>query len=214
MDWETVTIKTPAGRFETIPARTKVWAAGVEASPLARLLAAAIGAELDRAGRITVGRDLTLPGHPEVFAIGDMNRVDDGAGGVQAWPGVAQTAIQQGRYAAAAVAGRLHGTPPAAPFEYDDKGSLATIGRGHAVADIKGARFAGPPAWFAWLLIHLFALIGFENRMIVFVRWTLSFLGRGRGQRLMTGESVAADYEEGANDALPQPLTARTPAPS
>jgi NADH dehydrogenase len=195
MDWETVTVKTPDGRLETIPARTKVWAAGVEASPLARALAAAIGAEVDRAGRITVNPDLTLPGHAEVFAIGDMNRVANGAGGVQAWPGVAQTAIQEGRYAAAVIGDRLEGSPPAAPFDYHDKGSLATIGRWHAVADLKGVRFAGAPAWLAWLLIHLFALVGFENRMIVFARWTLSVLGRGRGQRLMTGESVAADYE-------------------
>jgi NADH dehydrogenase len=195
-----VTVTTPAGTVETIPARTKVWAAGVEASPLARSLADSIGAPVDRAGRITVNPNLTLPDYADVFAIGDMNRVADGDGGVQPWPGVAQTAIQQGRYASAVIASRLAGTPQAAPFDYKDKGSLATIGRWHAVADINGARFAGPPAWLAWLLIHLAALIGFENRLIVFTRWALSLVGRTRSQRLMTGESVAADYEQGGFD--------------
>jgi NADH dehydrogenase len=205
MDWESVTVTVRGEATERIPARTKIWAAGVQASPLARELAGATGADADRAGRITVSPDLTLPGHPEVFVIGDMNRVSDGAGGLQPWPGVAQPAIQEGRYAAAAISARLRGEPSTEPFRYNDKGSLATIGRYHAVADIRGVRFAGVPAWLTWLLIHLLFLVGLQNRFVVFVRWTLSFVSRSRAQRLMTGESVAADYE---HTVIPQPPSA------
>jgi NADH dehydrogenase len=198
MDWESVTVKFGSGETQAIPARTKIWAAGVQASPLAGALASACGAPVDRAGRITVEPDLTLPGHPEVFVIGDMNRVSDGAGGLQPWPGVAQPAIQEGRFAAAAVTARAGGTPATAPFAFVDKGNLATIGRLHAVADIRGIEFGGAPAWLTWLFIHLLFLVGMENRLVVFTRWALSFVSRGRGQRLMTGESVAADFEQTA----------------
>jgi NADH dehydrogenase len=191
MDWESVTVTARGGEPERIPARTKIWAAGVQASPLAAALASAVGAGVDRAGRITVEPDLTLPGHPEVFVIGDMNRVSDGSGGHQPWPGVAQPAIQEGRYAAAAILGQTAG-----PFRYLDKGSLATIGRLHAVADIRGLRFAGAPAWLAWLFVHILFLVGMQNRLVVFIRWALSFVSRSRAQRLMTGESVAADFEQ------------------
>jgi NADH dehydrogenase len=195
MDWESVTVKVRGGDPERIPARTKIWAAGVQASPLAKALASATGAEVDRAGRITVEADLTLPGHPEVFVIGDMNRVSDGAGGQQPWPGVAQPAIQEGRYAAAAIQGRLEGEPAPPPFRYNDKGNLATIGRLHAVADIRGLQFGGAPAWLTWLFVHILFLVGMQNRFVVFIRWSLSFLSRSRAQRLMTGESIAADFE-------------------
>jgi NADH dehydrogenase len=124
-----------------------------------------------------------------------MNRVSDGAGGLQPWPGVAQPAMQEGRYAAGVIRGRLDGQPPKAPFTYRDKGSLATIGRLHAVADIKGRQFAGAPAWLTWMFVHILFLIGLHNRVVVLVRWALSFLSRGRAQRLMTGDSVVADYE-------------------
>jgi NADH dehydrogenase len=196
MDWESVTVRVRGGEPQRIAARTKIWAAGVEASPLARMLADATAAGVDRAGRITVEPDLTLPGHPEVFAIGDMNRVSDGAGGLQPWPGVAQPAIQQGRYAAAAVIARIGGERVERPFRDTDKGSLATIGRLHAVADIRGFQFSGAPAWLTWLFIHILFLVGLENRLAVLSRWAISFVSRGRGQRLMTGESVAADFEQ------------------
>ncbi|HEX4108310.1 MAG TPA: FAD-dependent oxidoreductase [Solirubrobacteraceae bacterium] len=195
MDWESVTVLADGGEPEQIPARTKIWAAGVQASPLSEALAQATGADLDRSGRVTVAPDLTLPGHPEVFVIGDMNRVSDGAGGVQPWPGVAQPAMQEGRYAAAAIQGRLDGHPPRAPFTYRDKGSLATIGRLEAVADVGGHQFGGAPAWLTWIFVHILFLAGLQNRTVVLLRWVLSFLSRGRAQRLMTGESVAADYE-------------------
>ncbi len=200
VDEHGVTI-TPAGggEPERIEARTIVWAAGVSASPLATVLAEASGAELDRAGRITVQPDLTLPGHPEVFALGDMVRVSDGAGGQIPLPGVAPAAMQQGRYAAAVIRARLTGSPPPGPFTYTDKGNLATIGRRRAVGEIRGIRLSGTIAWLGWLFIHLFYLTGLQNRVIVFIRWTVSFLTHGRGARLITG---------GAEDPVSSPSSA------
>ena len=142
----------------------------------------------DRAGRVTVEPDLTLPGHPEVIALGDMVRVKSTDGGVQDLPGVAPVAMQQGRYAAASVKRRLRGRR-VKPFRYIDKGNLATIGRARAVAEIKGLHFGGPVAWLLWLGIHIFYLIGFQNRFLVLTRWLFSFLTRGRGARLITGET-------------------------
>lgn len=188
IDDEGVTLSTGGGGTERVDARTVVWAAGVAASPLARVLSEATGAELDRAGRVTVEPDLTLPGHPEVFALGDMVRVADGAGGVQPLPGVAPTAMQQGRYVARAVAARVTGRTPPPPFRYTDKGNIATIGRLRAVGVLKGVRLKGLPAWLGWLLVHLFYLTGLQNRLLVLTRWTFSFLTRGRGARLITGE--------------------------
>jgi NADH dehydrogenase len=174
---------------ERIPSRTVIWAAGVTASGLARKLAQLTGAESDRAGRVTVEPDLTLPGHPEVFAFGDMVRVRNGAGGSTVFPGVAPVAMQQGRYVGKVVRDRLRSrlTPP---FRYRDKGNLATIGRGAAVADIKGLKLSGLLAWITWLVVHLFYLIGFQNRVLVFIRWTVSFFTHGRGARLITGQNV------------------------
>jgi NADH:quinone reductase (non-electrogenic) len=180
IDGESVTISDPAGATERIPTRTVIWAAGVNASPLAGRLAELSGAELDRAGRIAVEPDLTLPGHPEVFAVGDMVRV----AGV-ALPGVAPVAMQQGRYAARVVRARLEGKTTK-PFRYRDKGNLATIGRAAAVADIKGLQLSGFLAWATWLLVHLFYLIGFQNRLLVLIRWSISFVTHGRGARLIT----------------------------
>ena len=142
------------------------------------------GAELDRAGRIAVESDLTLPGHPEVMALGDMVRVKDAHGNVATLPGVAPVAMQQGRYAAKLVRERLRGreTPP---FRYRDKGNLATIGRSRAVADVKGLHFSGFLAWVLWLGLHLFYLIGFQNRLVVLTRWTFSYFTRGRGARVI-----------------------------
>jgi NADH:ubiquinone reductase (H+-translocating) len=202
IDAESVTVKPRDGAAVRIGARTKIWAAGVQASPLARALASAAGAEPDRAGRVTVEPDLTLPGHPEVFVIGDMNRVSDGRGGVQPWPGIAQPAIQEGRYAAAAALARSDGQPSPPPFRYDDKGSLATIGRLSAVADIRGVRFAGAPAWLAWLFVHVLFLIGLENRLAVLSRWAISFVSHGRGQLLITGEEPP-DHAKPAADSNP-----------
>jgi NADH dehydrogenase len=190
IDDEGVTLLATPGARERVPARTTIWAAGVGASPLAGKLARATGAELDRTGRITVEPDLSLPGHPEVLALGDMVRVTTD-GEARALPGIAPAAMQQGRYAARLVRDRLRGaaTPP---FRYVDKGNLATIGRARAVAELGGLRLSGLPAWLTWLAIHLFYLIGFQNRMLVLTRWAISFLTRGRGARLIVHDERAA----------------------
>jgi NADH dehydrogenase len=174
------------GDEEHIPARTVIWAAGVTAAGLAGKLAELTGAERDRAGRVTVEPDLTLPGHPEVFALGDMVRVRGEGGSSEPLPGVAPVAMQQGRYAARVVRARLR-FRQAGPFHYRDKGNLATIGRAAAVADIKGLKLSGFPAWLTWLLVHLWYLVGFQNRLLVIIRWGFSFLTHGRGARLITG---------------------------
>jgi NADH dehydrogenase len=186
IDRESVTIGG-GDEDEIVPARTIVWAAGVVASELAAALARESGAELDRAGRLAVGPDLTVPGHPEVIALGDMVQVHDVEGRSVELPGLAPVAMQQGRYAARAIAQRLHGRTPS-PFRYRDKGNLATIGRAKAVADVKGLQLSGLIAWLTWLFVHLFYLIGLQNRLLVFIRWTSSFVTRGRGARLITGE--------------------------
>jgi NADH:ubiquinone reductase (H+-translocating) len=181
---DSVAIRGPDGEAERIDAHTVVWAAGVTASELAALLAREAGLEVDRAGRVTVGPDLTLRGHPEVLALGDMVRVQARDGTLATLPAVAPVAMQQGRYAARAIAKRVEGETPG-PFRYVDKGNLATIGRSKAVADVKGVHLAGFPAWLVWLFVHLFYLIGFQNRLLVFLRWTISFLTHGRGARLI-----------------------------
>jgi NADH:ubiquinone reductase (H+-translocating) len=184
IDGRSVTIVRD-GENEIVPTRTVLWAAGVVASELAGVLAAAAEGELDRVGRLTVESDLTVHGHPEVMAIGDMVRVRDATGEPQLLPGLAPVAMQQGRYAARAIRNRLDGKQPP-PFRYRDKGNLATIGRARAVADIRGLQLSGFLAWLTWLFVHLFYLIGLQNRLLVFTRWTFSFATRGRGARLIT----------------------------
>jgi NADH dehydrogenase len=176
-----VEVRNRDGETERIACRTIVWAAGVTASPLARELAAASDSDVDPAGRVLVERDLTVRGRPEVLAIGDMSRVV----GDQALPGIAPVAMQEGRYAGRLIADRLAGrrTPP---FRYRDKGNLATIGRARAVADLGALRVGGFTAWVIWLVVHLFYLIGFQNRAVVVVRWAYNFLTRGRSGRLVT----------------------------
>ena len=189
IDGESVSISDGAGNTQRIPARTVIWAAGVTASKLARRLGELTGAELDRAGRVGVEADLTLPGHPEVFALGDMVRVRGADGAFVTYPGVAPVAMQQGRYVGGVVHARLQ-SRETSPFHYHDKGNLATIGRGAAVADIKRLRLSGFPAWLTWLVVHLWYLVGFENRILVFIRWWFSFITHGRGARLITGASA------------------------
>ena len=184
IDGESVTISDRAGEIEQIATHTVVWAAGVTASTLAGRLAELSGADRDKAGRVTVEPDLTLPGHHEVFAIGDMVRVR-GADGALDLPGVAPVAMQQGRYAAHVIRARLEGKTTS-PFHYRDKGNLATIGRASAVADIHGLQLSGFLAWATWLVVHLFYLIGFQNRLLVLIRWSISFVTHGRGARLIT----------------------------
>jgi NADH dehydrogenase len=149
------------------------------------VLAEQSGAELDRAGRIKVQPDLTLPGHPEVFVVGDMIALDD-------LPGVAQVAIQGGRYVAGQLRARLGGKPDSAPFTYHDKGSMATISRFNAVASIGRLRLSGFAAWLMWLVVHLFYLIGFKNRLTTLLHWAVSFVGRGRSERTVTEQQIFA----------------------
>jgi len=168
-----------------IEAMTKVWAAGVQASGLGGLIADQSGADTDRAGRVTVGTDLTVPGHPEVFVVGDMI---GGAG----LPGVAQVAIQGGRYAAATITRRLDGAPPQGPFRYRDKGSMATIARFSAVTSIGPLRFGGFAAWLLWLGVHIAYLVGFKHRVTTLLHWAITFLGRGRAERTITEQQIFA----------------------
>jgi NADH dehydrogenase len=176
---------------ERIPTRTVLWAAGVQASPLGRRLAAATGAELDRAGRVVVQPDLTLAGHPEILVIGDLGHYRDERG--QPLPGVAPVAIQQGSYAARLIQARVSAarrslelTPP--PFLYRDYGSMATIGRAAAVADFGLLRFGGYLAWLLWLFVHLMYLVEFQNRVLVFLQWAWNYVTWNRSARLITGE--------------------------
>jgi NADH dehydrogenase len=172
-------------RLRRIEAATKVWAAGVEASPLGRMVAEPAGAPIDRAGRVQVGPDCTLLGHPEVFVVGDLMSLDG-------LPGVAQVAIQSGRHVAQTIVRRLHGDSRERPFRYRDKGTMATISRFHAIVSIGRVRMSGIVAWVMWLAVHLIALTGFKNRAAVGCNWAVAFLGRGRLQRAITTQQVFA----------------------
>ena len=191
-----VTLNGLDGGADRIASRVVVWAAGVTASGLAGRLAELTGAERDHAGRVTVESDLTLTGHPEVFAIGDMVRVRDANDEPVVLPGVAPVAMQQGRHAAGVVRARLRGREHG-PFRYRDKGNLATIGRATAVADIRRLRISGLLAWATWLVVHLWYLIGFQNRLLVLIRWSFSFATHGRGARLITVASTTSQQRDG-----------------
>jgi NADH dehydrogenase len=168
-----------------IDARTTIWAAGVQASPLARLLAEASGATVDRAGRIAVLPDLSLPGHPEVFAVGDMASLDK-------LPGVAEVAMQGGLHAANTVLRRLKGEPTKA-FRYRDLGSVATIGRFRAIVSVKGIHLSGVPGWVVWMFVHLAFLTGFGNRLTTMLKWLRSMIGRGRAEREFSTAHTGGD---------------------
>lgn len=185
---------------ERIPAAVILWAAGVAASPLGRKL----GAPVDRAGRVLVQPDLSIPNHPEVFVIGDLAALQDEKG--KMLPGVAQVAIQQGDWVAETIGRDLENQPRRA-FHYHDKGSLATIGRAAAVAQFPGFSLSGYFAWLAWLFIHILFLIGFRNRLQVMIQWAWSYLTYERGARLITGSDDLPGWTEndraaGADDKL------------
>ncbi len=197
VDDHSVTVEVTGGGTEQIPTRTVLWAAGILVTPFVAAVASATGAPVDRNGRILVGPDLTIPGHPEIFAVGDA--------AVLPWkgdrpvPGVAQGGIQGGRHAARSIRRRLSGeaTPP---FRYSNKGDVAVIGRLAGVTDIPWmgpfGRQSGFFAWALWLLIHIVYLIGFANRIVVTVRWAWSFLTHGRGSRLITGTPLLPPIAE------------------
>ncbi|MFP5341596.1 MAG: NAD(P)/FAD-dependent oxidoreductase [Candidatus Limnocylindria bacterium] len=187
----------PEAEPETIEARTVLWCAGVLASSFARKVAEATGTGMDRAGRVLVTPELTIPTHPEIFVVGDA--------AVEPWkpdrptPGVAQGAIQGGTHAAKTIRRRILGRPTE-PFRYSNKGDVAVIGRLAGVTDIPWlgplGRQGGFIAWLLWLGIHIFYLIGFANRIVVLTRWAFSFLTHGRGARLITGEALLPPIEE------------------
>jgi len=197
IDDRLVRVTMPDTTSHEIPARTVLWAAGVQASLFARMVATAVGAETDRAGRVIVGPDLSVPGHPEIFVVGDA--------AVQPWkdgrpvPGVAQGAIQSGSYVAKVIRRRVLGRPYE-PFRYRDKGDVAVIGRLAGVTNIGWlgpfGRQSGFVAWALWLGIHIVYLIGFANRLVVVIRWAWSFLTHGRGTRLITGVELLPPIEE------------------
>ena len=177
---------------DRITARTVLWAAGVEASPLARQLAEAAGAPTDRAGRVTPEADLTLPGHPEVFVVGDMVALD-------ALPGVAEVAMQGGLHAANTIARRLRGDNRVFPFRYRDVGSVATIARFRAIFSWRRMRVRGFAAWLVWAVVHLTFLNGFANRLSTLSKWLRSMVGRARSERVFsvvhTGGDLSAPEE-------------------
>jgi NADH:quinone reductase (non-electrogenic) len=185
MDEQGVDTDSTNPRVQRIDAATKIWAAGVQASPLGRLLAKAPGVELDPVGRVKVETDCTIPGHPEVFVIGDLMGLDD-------LPGVTQVAIQSGRHAAQTIIGRLAGDTTRRPFRYRDAGRLAMISRLRAVAVIGNLALSGFPAWVLWLLVRLTSLPGLKNRASVLFNWTVAFLGSGRPQRAISAQQVFA----------------------
>jgi len=174
------------GHQRRIAARTVLWAAGVRASRLGKVLADRAGAPLDRAGRVLVAPDLSLPAHPEIHVIGDLANFSHQGG--QPLPGVAPVAMAQGRYTAHLIIRKLRGQP-SPPFHYFDKGNLATVGRNKAVAQFGAVHIAGFLAWFVWVFVHLMYLVEFENRLLVFVEWVYNYLTRNRGARLITGAS-------------------------
>jgi len=212
VDERGLTVEDKSGVQTRIPARTIVWAAGVKASSLTQTLADQSGAELDRGGRIAVAPDCTLPGHPEVFVIGDMMTLND-------YPGVAQVAMQQGKYVATLIKRRVVGKSDGKPFHYFDKGSMATISRFKAVANVANGRlrFGGFIAWLMWLAIHVIYLVGFKNRLTTLLHWAVSFIGRGRSNRATTyGQMIdrAALDNAAMPDVAPPAEAARRPQPT
>ncbi|MBD3947984.1 NAD(P)/FAD-dependent oxidoreductase [Nocardioides ganghwensis] len=196
-------VKFKDGRVERINSVAKIWAAGVQANPLGKTLSEQTGAPLDRAGRIAVNPDLTLPGHPEVFVVGDMIALDN-------LPGVAQVAIQGAKYAAKEITNRLEGKAPQQPFKYFDKGSMAIISRFRAVAMVGKLRLTGIVAWLMWLGVHLVYLTGFKNQVSALMRWAITFISNTRSERTTTEQQIfaraaLARLRRGAADLVSDP---------
>jgi NADH:ubiquinone reductase (H+-translocating) len=189
IDADGLDITREDGSPARIEASTKIWSAGVQASPLGAMLAAQAGATIDRSGRVSVLPDCTLPGHPEVFVVGDLmslNRL----------PGVAEVAMQSGLHASRTIKRRLSGDSSARPFRYRDLGTMATIARFRAVAYVGPVRITGLAGWLMWLCVHLVFLTGFKNRVAALENWAVAFLGRGRRQRTITTQQVFARTRE------------------
>jgi NADH dehydrogenase len=203
VDERGLAVKFKDGRVERIDSVAKIWAAGVQANPLGKTLSEQSGAPLDRAGRIGVNPDLTLPGHPEVFVVGDMIALDN-------LPGVAQVAIQGAKYAAKEIRNRLEGKAPQPPFKYFDKGSMAIISRFRAVAMVGKLRLTGVIAWLMWLGVHLVYLTGFKNQVSALMRWAITFISNNRSERTTTEQQIfaraaLARLRRGAADLVSDP---------
>ncbi len=179
------------GETELIPSETVLWAAGVKASPVGKVLAEKAGAELDRVGRVMVSPDLSIPAHPNIFVIGDLANFSHQPNQAQAapLPGVAPVATQEGQYVAQQIAAQLSGKTKA-PFRYREVGSLAIIGQNLAVVDLGFVKFSGPLAWFIWIFAHIYYLIEFDNKLVVLLQWGWNYFTRQRGARLITGEAI------------------------
>jgi NADH:ubiquinone reductase (H+-translocating) len=191
-----------------INAATKIWAAGVEASPLGRLVADAAAADTDRAGRVLVNPDCTVPGHPEIFVIGDLMNLNG-------LPGLAQVAIQSGQHAAKTINRRLHGDTTPTPFQYFDKGTMATVSRYQAIVNIRALNISGLPGWIMWLAVHLLAINSFKHRITVLANWTLAFLTPGRPQRAITTQQIfARQTQEHQATLITKGATNFTPPPN
>lgn len=188
IDENGVTYEEPNGEKRHVAAKTVLWAGGVTVTSFGRKLAQRTGAPTDRHGHIQVNPDLTVPGFPDIYVVGDLAAIKTPDG--THLPGVAQVAMQGGAYAAKAIVERLKGQGELKPFHYFDKGDLAVIGRGRAVADIFGVHLSGVLAWFVWLFVHLMYLVQFESRILVFVQWGLEYITFSRGARLITGSAV------------------------
>jgi NADH dehydrogenase len=193
IDREGLTFRDSHGGGTTrLDARTVLWAGGVAVPPFAKALAKRTSAATDRASRIRINPDLTVPAHPEIFVIGDMAAASRPDG--TPLPGVAQVAMQQGTYVAKSIVRRLRGQTPLPAFKYLDKGNLAVIGRSAAVADVFGLHLWGLPAWLIWALIHLMYIVQFQSRVVVFIKWAFQDLTFSRGSRLITGD-VRSDFQ-------------------
>ena len=206
IDKEGVTVGSPEGDTR-MRARTVLWAGGVTVSALGRTLAQRTKAETDKGGRIKVGPRLTIAGHPDIYVVGDLAWSLDGKG--EPLPGVAQVAMQQGTYAARAIARKVQGRSDSPPFHYFDKGMLAVIGRWKAVADVFGIHLSGLPAWAVWAVIHLMYLVEFQSRVLVFVQWAIQDLTFSRGARLITGAAPTDFHFEKAVAGAGEPRAAQ-----
>jgi len=201
VDRDGVAFETGSVR-EQLEARTVLWAAGVVASDFGARLAACTGAKTDKAGRIRVNADLTIPGYPNIYVVGDLALAQRADG--RQLPGVAQVAMQGGGYAAKAIIKRLKGAVELPPFRYFDKGDMAVIGRAAAVANIFGFHISGWPAWIMWLFIHLMYLVQFQSRILVFIQWGFQYITFSRGARLITG-TADSDLSPAKGQSSAQP---------
>jgi len=194
-------------RTDSIAAKTVVWAGGITASPLGKILASRTHTETDKGGRVKVNPDLTIPSQPDIYVIGDLASAMDRKG--KPLPGLAQVAMQGGAYAAKAILRRAKGQSEPPPFHYFDKGSLAVIGRAAAVADVFGAHLSGFVAWLVWAFIHLMYLVSFQSRVLVFIQWAIQNLTFSRGARLITGAAPTDfNFSKGISEIKPEPVNA------